>query len=146
MNVITLLNEKGGVGKTTLATHIAAGLAIKGYRVVLIDSDPQGNATSAVGLEKRPNFYDLTVRNDSWRDVLGTVHPDVYGEPHEAPKGQLLAVSGNKESRNIANMIGDNKHIRRQCHHKLEQRKMDHQSTSDRCPHGLLQRQGCCLC
>lgn len=113
MKVITLLNEKGGVGKTTLATHIAAGLAIKGRRVVMVDADPQGNATSAVGLEKTPSFYDLTVRNASWREVLRNVHPDVYGEPHEAPKGQLLAVSGNKESRNIANMISDNRLIRR---------------------------------
>ena len=43
MKVLTLLNEKGGVGKTTLTTHIAAGLAIMGYRVVLIDADPQAN-------------------------------------------------------------------------------------------------------
>ncbi len=113
MKVITFLNEKGGVGKTTLATHIAAGLAIRGLRVVLIDSDPQGNATSAVGLEKLPNFYNLTVRNASWREVLKPVHPDVYNEPHETSKGQLLAVSGNKESRNIANMISDNRLIRR---------------------------------
>ncbi len=44
MKVITLLNEKGGVTKTTQATHIAAGLAIKGYRVLLVDADAQANA------------------------------------------------------------------------------------------------------
>lgn len=113
MKVITFLNEKGGVGKTTLSTHIAAGLAIRGGRVVLIDADPQGNATSAMGLEKKPNFYDLTVRNAAWRDVLIPVHPDVFSEPHNPPAGKLYCVSGNGESRNIANSISSNSVIRR---------------------------------
>ena len=47
MKVITLLNEKGGVGKTTLATHIAAGLARAGRRVVLLDADPQATGKVA---------------------------------------------------------------------------------------------------
>ena len=63
MKTITLLNEKGGVGKTTLATHLAAGLALKGSRVIMIDTDPQANATSAFALPKQPEFHDLMVRN-----------------------------------------------------------------------------------
>ena len=47
MKVVTLLNEKGGVGKTTLATHIAAGLARNGRRVVLLDADPQATCKVA---------------------------------------------------------------------------------------------------
>ena len=81
MRVITLLNEKGGVGKTTLAIHIAAGLSLRGYTVVLVDADPQGNATTALGLAKEPAVHDLIVRNASWRDSLRTVHPDVYSPP-----------------------------------------------------------------
>jgi len=42
--IIALLNQKGGVGKTTLATHIAGELAVRGYNVVLLDADPQGSA------------------------------------------------------------------------------------------------------
>ena len=53
MKIITLLNEKGGVGKTTLATHIACGLAIQGYRVMLVDADPQGHAHCITRLKKR---------------------------------------------------------------------------------------------
>lgn len=113
MKTITLLNEKGGVGKSTLSTHIAAGLALKGYRVVLVDTDPQANATSAVGLDKRPDFYDLTVRNADWRSVLRPVHPDVYSPPGSSSKGYLYAVSSNLESRNIANSISKNTTIRR---------------------------------
>lgn len=105
MKVITLLNEKGGVGKTTMATHIAAGLAILGYRVVLVDSDPQANATTSVGLNKSPSFYDLCVRNAAWRDVLEPVHPDVFSPPDMQAKGGLFAVASNEESRNVANSM-----------------------------------------
>lgn len=113
MKTITLLNEKGGVGKTTLATHLAAGLAILGARVVLVDADPQGNATSAVGLDKRPDFYDLVVRGAPWNQVLRRIHPDVFGEPDSPPRGVLYAVTSNGESRNIANSINNNAIIRR---------------------------------
>ncbi|MBN0070398.1 ParA family protein, partial [Pseudomonas aeruginosa] len=42
--IIALLNQKGGVGKTTLATHIAGELALRGQHVVLLDADPQGSS------------------------------------------------------------------------------------------------------
>lgn len=102
MKVITILNEKGGVGKTTFATHVAAGLALKGYRVTLVDSDPQANATSSVGLDKGSGFYDVCVREASWRDVLQPVHPDVYSPPEYQSPGKLFCVASNHESRTVA--------------------------------------------
>jgi chromosome partitioning protein len=96
MKVITFLNEKGGVGKTTLSTHIAVGLARRGKRVAFIDADPQANATDAFGFDPAPAFYDLLVRGTPWQDAL--VASDTEG---------LYVVRGNVETEGIAARIND---------------------------------------
>ena len=105
MLTITLLQEKGGVGKTTVATHLAAGLAIKGQRVVLIDADAQANATLALGIDEQPGLYDLLVREATFNDVLRRVPPEVYSSTPST--GELLIVPSNVEARNIAAMLPD---------------------------------------
>src|SRR5690606_712602 len=105
MKVITLSNEKGGVGKTTMATHVAAGLAVRGKRVLLIDADAQANATTGFGLDEEPGFYDLLVRHAKWNEVLRVLTPEAYEPPDVKSKGLLAVLPGNGETQLIAQKI-----------------------------------------
>lgn len=58
-NIIAVLNQKGGVGKTTTSINLAAYLARAGHSVLLVDADPQGNSTSGLGLDKQAQEYTL---------------------------------------------------------------------------------------
>lgn len=108
MKIVTLVNEKGGVGKTTLATHIAAGMALYGYRVMIIDADAQGHATFSLGLKKEAGLYDLLVRDANFEQVVRQVDPAVYAPPGETVRGSLIAVPSNVETRTISGAVGDN--------------------------------------
>ncbi|MBQ7545981.1 MAG: ParA family protein [Clostridia bacterium] len=71
--IIAIVNQKGGVGKTTSAVNLAAAVGMAGYKVLLVDIDPQGNATSGFGVNKRQldkSVYDCIINGVPAADVI----------------------------------------------------------------------------
>jgi len=75
---IAIANQKGGVGKTTTAINLGASFAVAERRTLIIDVDPQANASSGLGLERRresPNIYDVLVGNNTLEEAI---HPGLH--------------------------------------------------------------------
>jgi chromosome partitioning protein len=89
MRIFCVANQKGGVGKTTTTVNLAAGLARLGRRVLVIDLDPQGNATMGSGVDKRAldlSVYDVLLENAGIAEVR-----------QPSPKGGYDVVGANRE-------------------------------------------------
>ena len=71
--IISVVNQKGGVGKTTSAVNLASALGIRGKKILLVDADPQGNTTSAYGINKqslKSSSYDLLIGSAKAKDTI----------------------------------------------------------------------------
>ena len=83
--VISLVNQKGGVGKTTTSINLSASLGVLGKRVLLIDLDPQGNTTTGVGINKGEidkSIYDVLIEECNIKDtVIKTKYNNLYVIP-----------------------------------------------------------------
>ena len=76
--IIALVNQKGGVGKSTTAVNLGAALAVQGQRVLVVDCDPQGNTTTGFGIDKsslQGDVYDLLMQQSTLEDVV--VHTEI---------------------------------------------------------------------
>ena len=94
--VISLVNQKGGVGKTTTSINLSASLAVLGKRVLLIDLDPQGNTTTGVGINKgeiNKSIYNVLMAECNIRDAIVRTK---YRNFHVIPSSIYLAGLGSE--------------------------------------------------
>lgn len=109
MTTIAVTNRKGGVGKTSHALHIAAGLATVGYRVGLIDTDSQGHIAVSLGIEPTDALYEALVNKAPLDDALFPVIPaEAYATPDYPSRGELRLLSSADKAYRIPRELEDN--------------------------------------
>jgi chromosome partitioning protein len=127
--IIAIANQKGGVGKTTTAVNLAAVLAGNGLTVLLVDADPQGNATSGVGVQRgsfRKSVYHCVVMGESVGDVI--LETEV---PH------LKVLPANKDLAGAEVELVDVEHRESRLRQVLESLEGDYQYIIIDCPPSL---------
>ena len=103
--IIAVVNQKGGVGKTTTAVNLTAALHDLGLRVLLCDFDPQANATSGLGLDKRKckySIYDVLINDVPAEDaIVSTPYGDVLPSASDLAGATVELISAQHRERQL---------------------------------------------
>jgi chromosome partitioning protein len=100
--IIVVTNRKGGVGKSTIATHIASGLSLEEYRTALVDTDPQGHGAVFFGMKKEDGLYRVLCDEDTQlQDVVRRVDPARYSPKDALATAPLYLLPSNKATARI---------------------------------------------
>ncbi len=105
MKTIAVVNRKGGVGKSTVAAHLAGALTAAGQRVLLVDTDPQGNAGALVGIRRESGLYNFLVDNADFADVCRTVPSDAILPIGRLSAHPLIVLPGDSKTQVIPQLV-----------------------------------------
>lgn len=89
--IVSVLNQKGGVGKTTVAVNLAYSLAANGYRVLLVDLDTQGNVSDSLGMDPAPDLHSLLVASDPINSLI-------VSSGNDGPRRRLHVIRSNERT------------------------------------------------
>lgn len=90
MKVFSFINQKGGVGKTTSVVTLGSGLALRGYRTLLLDCDPQGHIATQLGIPKAPGLRSWYYDEESLERVMEQVRENLYIVPGDKTTDRVL--------------------------------------------------------
>lgn len=101
--IIAVTNRKGGVGKSTISSHLASGLAVKGYNVGLVDTDSQGHGGMMLGVRPEDGLFNLMINKSSLEDVVRLIPKENYTTPDST--GKLLLIPSAERTYQIPYML-----------------------------------------
>lgn len=106
MKIISVTNRKGGVGKTTVVTTLATGLAIRGYNVGLVDTDSQGHAGLMLGMPDENGLFNTLIEKQPIADTVRIVPPGQYAPPDSPAQGNLYLLPAGDKTYKIPYELG----------------------------------------
>lgn len=107
MTNIAVTNRKGGVGKTTHSLHLAAGLAVAGFSVALIDTDSQGHIAVSLDVPRTDALYDVLVDKQPIQQHIQLVDPAIYSTREHPAKGRLFLLPAFNKTYRIPHELGE---------------------------------------